>query len=64
MLVRKQKIGKKPDMKIYYSIVKSVSGKKRPKLKHAKYLGTAERILKAFYFYEKEKEWLSGFSAP
>jgi len=56
MLVRKQKIGKKPDMKIYYSIVKSVSGKKRPKLKHAKYLGTAERILKAFYFYEKEKE--------
>ena len=56
MLVRKQKIRKKQGMKIYYSIVKSVSGKKRPKLKHIKYLGTVEKILKVFEFYKKNKD--------
>ena len=56
MFVRKQRVRKKSGIKTYYSIVKSVSGKKHPILKNIKYLGTAEKILKVFRFYEKNKD--------
>jgi len=56
MFVRKQKIKKKSGIKTYYSIVKSVSGKKYPILKNIKYLGTVERILEVFEFYGKSKK--------
>lgn len=55
MFIRRQKVRKKSGIKTYYSIVESISGKKHPKLKHIKYLGTIERILKVFKFYEKYK---------
>lgn len=55
MFVRKQKIRKKSGIKTYYSIVESLSGKKFPILKNIKYLGTVERILEVFEFYEKNK---------
>lgn len=56
MFIRRQKVRKKSGTKIYYSIVESISGKNYPKLKHVKYLGTVERILKVFDFYEKNKD--------
>jgi hypothetical protein len=56
MFIRKQKIRKKSGIKTYYSIVKSVSGKKHPTLKNIRYLGTVEKILKVFQFYDKKKE--------
>ena len=56
MFIRRQKVRKKSGTKTYYSIVKSVSGKKHPKLKHIKYIGTVERILNVFDFYDKNKK--------
>ncbi|MFH1053102.1 MAG: hypothetical protein V1740_01680 [Candidatus Woesearchaeota archaeon] len=56
MFVRKQKVKKKSGIKTYYSIVESLSGKKYPTLKNIKYLGTVERILEVFKFYEKSKK--------
>lgn len=56
MFVRKQKIKKKSGIKTYYSIVESVSGKNYPVLKNVKYLGTVEKILEVFKFYEKNKD--------
>jgi len=56
MFVRKQKVKKKSGIKTYYSIVESLSGKKYPVLKNIKYLGTVERILEVFEFYEKNKK--------
>ena len=56
MFVRKQKIKKKSGIKTYYSIVESLSGKRYPILKNVRYLGTVERILKVFDFYEKNKK--------
>jgi len=56
MFVRKQKVKKKSGIKTYYSIVESLSGKKYPVLKNIKYLGTVERILEIFKFYEKNKK--------
>ena len=46
----------KSGIKTYYSIVKSVKGKKNPILKNIKYLGTVDKIMKVFDFYEKNKE--------
>jgi len=56
MFVRKQKIKKKSGIKTYYSIVESFSGKSYPILKNIKYLGTVEKILEVFDFYEKNKK--------
>jgi len=56
MFVRKQKVKKKSGIKTYYSIVESISGEKYPILKNVKYLGTTEKILEVFEFYEKNKE--------
>lgn len=56
MFIRKQKVKKKSGTKIYYSIVEAISGKKHPELKHIKYLGTVERIMRVFDFYDKRKE--------
>ena len=56
MFVRKQKVKKKSGIKTYYSIVESFSGKKHPILKNIKYLGTVEKILEVFEFYEKKKK--------
>jgi len=56
MFIRKHKVRKKSGMKIYYSIVKAVSGDKYPLLKNIKYLGTVEKILRVFNFYEKNKK--------
>ena len=56
MFVRKQKIKKKSGIKTYYSVAESVSGIKYPKLKNIKYLGTVEKILAVFDFYEKNKK--------
>jgi len=53
MFIRRQKVKRKSGTNIYYSIVKSISGKKHPILKSVKYLGTAEKILYVFKFYEK-----------
>lgn len=55
MFIRKQKIKRKSGIKIYYYIVKSVSGKKHPLLKVVRYLGTAENIDKVFNSYKKNK---------
>jgi len=55
MFVRKQKIRKKSGIKTYYSLVESETGTKYPTLKNIKYLGTAEKILNVFNFYEKNK---------
>jgi len=55
MFIRKQRVKRKSGTNIYYSIVKSISGKKHPILKSVKYLGTAEKILNVFKFYEKSK---------
>jgi hypothetical protein len=55
MFVRKQKIRKKSGIKTYYSLVESEAGTKYPTLKNIKYLGTAEKILNVFNFYEKNK---------
>ena len=56
MFVRKQKVRKKCGIRIYYSIAESVSGTKYPKLKNVKYLGTVEKILEVFEFYENKKK--------
>ena len=56
MFIRKQKVRKKSGIRTYYSVVESLSGKKYPTLKNVKYLGTVERILKVFDFYEKNKK--------
>lgn len=56
MFVRKQKIKKKSGIRTYYCIVESLSGKKYPILKNIKYLGTAEKILEIFEFYDKNKK--------
>jgi len=56
MFVRKQKIRKKRGIKTYYSIAESKTGTKYPKLKNIKYLGTVEKILEVFKFYEKHKK--------
>lgn len=56
MFVRKQKIKHKSGIKTYYSVAESISGTKYPKLKNIKYLGTVEKILKVFEFYEKNKK--------
>lgn len=56
MFIRKQKIRKKSGIKTYYSIVKSISGRKHPQLKNIRYLGTVEKILKVFDFYDKKKK--------
>jgi len=56
MFIRKQKVKKKSGIKTYYSIVESLSGKKFPILKNIKYLGTVEKILKVFEFYDKNKK--------
>lgn len=53
MFIRRQKVKRKSGTNIYYSIVKSTVGKKHPILKSIKYLGTAEKILEVFKFYEK-----------
>ena len=53
MFVRRQKVKRKSGINIYYSIVKSTVGKKNPVLKSIKYLGTAEKILEVFKFYDK-----------
>lgn len=53
MFIRKQKIKRKSGIKVYYYIVKSVSGKKYPLLKVVRYLGTAENINKVFNSYKK-----------
>lgn len=56
MFVRKHKVKKKSGIKIYYSIVKSITGMKYPKLKNVRYLGTVEKILEVFNFYDKNKK--------
>ena len=56
MFVRKQKVKKKSGIKTYYSIVESLSGKSYPILKNIRYLGTVEKILEVFEFYEKRKK--------
>ena len=56
MFVRKQKVRKKSGIKTYYCVVESVSGEKYPILKNVKYLGTVEKILGVFEFYEKNKK--------
>lgn len=56
MFIRKQKIRRKSGIKIYYCVVESVSGKSYPILKNVKYLGTVEKILEVFGFYEKNKK--------
>lgn len=56
MFVRKQKVRKKSGIRTYYCIVESVSGKKYPVLKNVKYLGTVEKILEVFEFYEDNKK--------
>lgn len=56
MFVRKQKVRKKSGIKTYYCIVESISGGKYPMLKNIKYLGTVEKILEVFEFYEKNKK--------
>ena len=56
MFVIKQKVKKKSGIKTYYSIVESLSGKKYPMLKNIKYLGTVEKILKVYKYYEKNKK--------
>lgn len=56
MFVRKQKVRKKSGIKTYYSIVESLSGKSYPVLKNVKYLGTVEKILEVFEFYNKNKK--------
>jgi hypothetical protein len=53
MFIRKQKIRKKSGIRTYYSVAKSITGKNHPRLKNIKYLGTVEKILKVFDFYEK-----------
>jgi hypothetical protein len=55
MFVRKQKVRKKSGIKTYYSLVESSSGAKYPVLKNIKYLGTAEKILLVYDFYDKNK---------
>jgi len=40
----------------FRNCLKSISGKKYPILKNIKYLGTVERILEVFKFYEKNKK--------
>ena len=55
MFVRKQKIRKKCGIRTYYSIAKSKMGKKHPILKNIMYLGTTEKILKVFRWYNKNK---------
>jgi len=56
MFVRKQKVRKKSGIKTYYCIVESKSGDKHPILKNVRYLGTVEKILEVFDFYEKNKK--------
>jgi hypothetical protein len=56
MFVRKQKIKKKCGTRTYYSIAESVTGEKYPILKNILYLGTAEKILKVFTQYRKNKK--------
>jgi len=56
MFVRKQKVKKKSGIKTYYSIVESLSGKSYPILKNIRYLGTVEKILEVFEFYEQSKK--------
>ena len=56
MFVRKQKVRKKSGIKTYYCIVKSESGTKYPVLKNVKYLGTVEKILEVFTFYENNRK--------
>jgi hypothetical protein len=56
MFVRKQKVRKKCGIRTYYSVAKSSSGTKYPKLKNVKYLGTVEKILEVFEFYDKNKK--------
>ena len=55
MFIRRQKVKRQSGINIYYSIVKSIAGKKHPILKSIKYLGTAEKVLEVFKFYEKSK---------
>ena len=64
MFVRKQKLKKKSGIKTYYSIVESISSKKYPILKNIKYLGTVERILRVFEFYEKNKNAGGSSNSP
>jgi len=56
MFVRKQKVRKKSGIKIYYCVVESISGESYPILKNVKYLGTVEKILEVFEFYEANKK--------
>ena len=56
MFVRKQKVRKKSGIKTYYCIVESKSGEKYPILKNVKYLGTVEKILEVFEFFEMNKK--------
>ncbi len=56
MFVRKQKLKKKSGIKTYYSVVESMSGKNYPVLKYVKYLGTVEKILEVFKFYENNNK--------
>ncbi len=56
MFVRKQKVRKKCGIRTYYSVAKSISGTKYPKLKNIKYLGTVKKILEVYEFYEKNKK--------
>lgn len=55
MFVRKQKVKKKSGIKTYYCVVESVSGASYPILKNVKYLGTVEKILEVFEFYEENQ---------
>lgn len=56
MFVRKHKVKKKSGIKTYYSIAQAISGSKYPVLKNIKYLGTVQKILEVFEFYEKNKK--------
>jgi hypothetical protein len=56
MFIRKQKVRKKSGIRTYYSIAESFTGTKYPKLKNVRYLGTVEKILEVFEFYEKNKK--------
>ena len=56
MYVRKHKIRKKCGIRTYYSIAKTVTGKKHPVTKNIRYLGTTEKILKVYKFYDENKE--------
>ena len=56
MFIRKQKVRKKSGIKTYYCVVESKSGDKYPILKNVKYLGTVEKILEVFDFYDKNNK--------